>query len=145
LVVALAYTSYLKNEPEVWVLWTVFVLILLHFLFVSFVVKFLTPIYFGFLAFGRLKKIEHWAKPGPITFASFVEVPSGNELHVNIMGVWPVRGTVGTTYLLLRHPSNVKIVLPILDDDPIYRSHVLNLATARRRQEIEMQLQKLRS
>ena len=49
------------------------------------------------------------------------------------------------TYLLLLHPSNDRIALPLLDDDYSFIEEILRLANDERRQQILLQLRNLRS
>jgi hypothetical protein len=141
---AIVYYCYSEDSAKCWSLTIVFVLLLLHFLFVSFVVKWLTPLYFGKPAFARLDRIEHWAKPGPLTAMRFSVLPAAVPLGINIMGIWPVRGTVGTVYLLLYHPANASIALPVIDDDPTFLSYLLALPTPDRRAYLLSELRRLR-
>src|SRR4051794_13427639 len=58
----LFYQCYVADVSRAWVLYWFFVAILLHFLFVSYLVKYLSPIYFGKPVHGRLSKEDTWAK-----------------------------------------------------------------------------------
>jgi hypothetical protein len=57
-------------------------------------------------------------------------------------------GTKGATYLLIMHPVDPSIVLPIIDDDPSYIEHVvipfIPFATDERRKEIMAEIARLR-
>jgi hypothetical protein len=72
-------------------------------------------------------------------------VPSGDEVYTNATEVAGARGTVGRTYLLLQHPDDASIVLPLIDDDPRCMAHILRFAFGERRDLIVRQIGFLRS
>jgi hypothetical protein len=108
------------------------------------IVNKITPLCFGTFFFGRLNRTL------VITGARYIDcrgeftvIPSGEEVTVRL-----ARGTVGKAYLLMLHPKDPSVVLPIIDDDASYLEHVVNpffsLATNERRKEILAEIARLR-
>jgi hypothetical protein len=115
-----------------------------YILFVSFLVEFLTPLYFGSLAVGRLNSIEKGGRTAYLTL-TFDLVPSGEVRSFASIGrPGPIKTIAGQEYLLALHPTNKTIALPMMDDNPRFLSYVLSFADNERAQEIADRLHELR-
>lgn len=114
-------------------------------LFVMFTIQFLSPLYFGNFAVGRL---ESKARPlqflPPSLYDEFVLYPSGRRISVTYYGKRVITGVLGRSYLLLRHPSDDQTALAIIDDDPKYMKFIMRRANAERAVEISERLTALR-
>jgi hypothetical protein len=110
--------------------------------FVDFTVQLLSPVFFGSFAIGRLRDIR---KSRMRVVYDLVLMPSGLEISAGILALLLARGTIGKTYLLLKHPCNVLVALPLIDDDPAFLAYILGFASGDRRDEIVRQLAILRS
>jgi hypothetical protein len=111
-------------------------------------VHILTPLWFGTFLYGRLKEKYKRYMPQMVRYgAGFLLVPSAAELNIETLEV-PPGGTVGRTYLLLRHPGDPSIVLPIIDDDPRFMDYMMNymlkFASNERRSAIFAEIERLR-
>ncbi|HEX3862443.1 MAG TPA: hypothetical protein VHY35_12185 [Stellaceae bacterium] len=104
------------------------------------VARTMTPLCFGSFLIGRLTNRYHLLGVGGIYRAEFVLIPSAEELTIPNLPI----GTIGTTYLLIRHPSDPSIVLPIIDDNPPYMRRIMMFAPEERRSEIAAQIEKMR-
>ena len=98
----------------------------------------ITPLCFGTFLIGRLNQ-SYWVLLG--WRAEFTLIPSAEPLILRL----PI-GTVGATYLLVRHPAEPSIVLPIIDDQPSYMKNVvmISFVTEERRREIMAEIARLR-
>jgi hypothetical protein len=109
--------------------------------FVDFAVQLLSPVFFGSFAIGRLQDIR---KSRMRVMYDFVLVPSGIEISAGVMALLLARGTIGRKYLVLKHPANALVALPLIDDDPAFLAYILGFASSDRRDEILRQLEFLR-
>jgi hypothetical protein len=117
--------------------------ILACFYVTHYVVHVLTPLWFGSFTFGRLtEKYKFYARSVQYGYW-FLLVPSAASLNVQSMDM-PASGTIGRTYLLLRHPSDPSIVLPLIDNDARFMSHMMTFVEPERRSEILTTIDKLR-
>jgi hypothetical protein len=99
-----------------------------------------SPLCFGRFSLGRLTR--RYTVPGryPDYRADFISIPSAEPMTIlNI-----ATGTVGTTYVLLQHPDDPSVVLPLVDDNPRFMNHIMTFATAERYAEIAAEVDKLR-
>jgi hypothetical protein len=114
-------------------------------LFVMFTIQFLTPLYFGSFAVGRLKtRARPFILIGSI-YDEFILVPSGRMVSVTYYGKRVITGMLGRSYLLLQHPSDEEAALAIIDDDPKYMNHIMGYVSQQRAAEIMHELNSLRS
>ena len=141
--VTMAAITYWCKDALSWVLWGIISLIFLHIILVSLTVQFLSPIYFGRFSYGRLQHIEYVGVPTRRIQLEFVGLPSGVPLPIGITGV-KLTAEVGKTYLLLMHPANEHIALPMLDSDHVFFYYILRLANDARRLEILEKISRLR-
>lgn len=142
--IALAYYCDVAHDPVQLSALIFLSLTIAHIVFVSFVVRYLSPIYFGTFAFGRLTSIERMGWGGAFWSFEFLIVPSGTTCYFKSSGMSPVDGTEGKTYLLLLHPSHPSLVLPVMDDAPYFLKYILKLADRDRSRAIVDQLETLR-
>jgi hypothetical protein len=106
-------------------------------------VHILTPLWFGSFFTGRMTD-KYWRNLGRSwrNGAWFLLIPSGGELNVDTADM-PASGTINRTYLLLRHPADPSIILPIIDDDPAFLRSTMDFVTGDRRSEIWAEIYKL--
>jgi hypothetical protein len=133
---------YFRADPRTLGILGIVTVLLTLILFVKFEVELLTPVFFGPFAIGRLSSMV-WSRGGE-TFG-FELVPSGDEVDTNAMAIAGARGTVGRTYLLLQHPDDASIVLPLFDDDPRCMAYILRFAFGERRDLIVRQIEFFRN
>jgi len=126
-----------RGDPKSVVLLCLGAVVLTLLLFVNFTVQLLTPVFFGPFVMGRLKGITRIR--GSVSYG-FELMPSGDAVEAGVMELAAARGTVGRTYLLLQHPANASVVLPLIDDDPAYLTCILRPATSDRRDLILRQI-----
>jgi hypothetical protein len=113
-------------------------------LFMMYTLQFLTPLYFGTFAIGRLRtKATPAAYVGSI-YDQFILVPCGQEVYATYYGKRPAAGAVGQSYVLLRHPVDPETALAVIDDDPRYVNRILQCVSQQRGAEIVEQLKALR-
>jgi hypothetical protein len=133
---------FFRTDPRTLSILGVLTVLLTLILFVKFEVELITPVFFGPFAIGRLTSMV-WSR-GRETFGLEL-VPSGDEVYTNAMAIAGARGTIGRTYLLLQHPDDASIVLPLIDDDPRRMAYILRFAFGERRDLIVRQLAFFRS
>ncbi|HTV37941.1 MAG TPA: hypothetical protein VMF12_16030 [Xanthobacteraceae bacterium] len=107
-------------------------------------VHILTPLWFGSYFCGRLtdKYVRFLVKTWRYG-AWFRLVPSAAELNVETIDM-PPGGTIGRTYLLLRHPADHSIILPLIDDNPTFMRHMMGFVGNERQAELAAEIAKLR-
>jgi hypothetical protein len=99
----------------------------------------ITPLCFGTFLFGRLNR-RYVVRAVYLDYrAEFTLIPSAEPLLIRNLAT----GKEGTTYLLVRHPTDPSIVLPIIDDNPHYMD-IMVFATDERRTEIVAEIARLR-
>ena len=109
-----------------------------------FTIQFLSPLYFGSFAVGRLKtKARPWSFIGSI-YDKFILVPSGRIVSVTYYGKRAITGMLGQFYLLLQHPSDEENALAIIDDDLKYMGFIMGCVDDERAAEISDRLNALR-
>jgi hypothetical protein len=117
--------------------------VILYWQCASFVVRYLSPLYFGRIASARLVKREYVFYLGTVTYLDMVLLPDGVPARVGIVGR-QVGGTVGRVYVVLLHPHNDQVVLPLIDDDQAFTTAMLDLTDAGRRVELTGAVRALR-
>jgi hypothetical protein len=111
------------------------------FLFSYFIANSITPLCFGTFVVGRLNR-KYRVGFGQFRrrLADFTVISSGEPVTVNVNA-----GNEGKAYLLIVHPAEPSIVLPIIDDNPSYMQQIgISFATDERRQEIMAEITRLR-
>lgn len=113
-------------------------------LFVTFTVLFLSPLYFGSFAVGRLDvKARPLARLGSV-YDQFILVPEGTRLYVTYWGKNPRTGVIGNRYLLLQHPADKEAALALIDDDTKYMDFIRRRIDNARAAEISERLDAFR-
>ncbi len=103
----------------------------------------LTPLWFGSYFYGRLTDKYRRLLGRTWRYGNwFLLVPSAAELNIEFIDV-PPSGTMGRTYLLLRHPADQSIVLPLIDDDPRFMRHMMGFVGSERQAELAAEIEKL--
>jgi hypothetical protein len=135
------YLATAPHLPRTNVLWAALVLLVAYYCFVYLTVRYLSPLYFGRFAYGRLTRI---GRLGAGIFYYFVLASSATEVRVHVYGVAQGRATIGKTYLLLQHPDNPSILLPLFDDDPRFVARQMEMTRPDRWSEISAAIERLR-
>lgn len=107
-------------------------------------VHLLTPLWFGSFFYGRLT--DKYLRIVGRTWrygAWFLLVPSAAEFNIETIDM-PAGGTIGRTYLLLRHPADRSIVLPLIDDDARFMRHMMGFVGSERQAELAAEIDRLR-
>jgi hypothetical protein len=131
-----------------WVFWLLFWLSVSYAVWahvISLTFHVLSPVNFGKFSLGRLQTIGSSGGKFPHTVTEFVLLPSNAKMRIDIHKLAPVFGTVGETYLLLAHPTDNSVALPVMDGDARFMRYLLRFATKERRQDILREVQKLRA
>jgi hypothetical protein len=143
LIFGAVWLCFWMEDPVIWALLPLFIFCIFESAFVFFLVRVLTPIYFGSIARVRLRAIEFWAA-GVYSTAELVLLDSERTVTSRIDYFRPLKATPGRAYVALRHPENNHIVLLILDDDTDLASYLLGFADASRRLELQQEISVLR-
>jgi len=126
-----------RGDPRLLILVCLVGVVLTLLLFINFTVQLLTPVFFGPFVIGRLKDVTRFR--GRVTYG-FELLPSGEEVDAGGMDLALALGTVERTYLLLQHPADASVVLPLIDDNPAYLTRILGFADSDRRDLILRQI-----
>jgi hypothetical protein len=134
----------LAHGPRDDALVVVLAVIVACFYVTHYTVHVLTPLWFGSFFYGRLTGKYRRVAVRTCRFGAwFMLVPSAAELNIETADM-PASGTIGRTYLLLRHPADQSIVLPLIDDDPAFMRHMMGFVGNERQAELAAEIDKLR-
>jgi hypothetical protein len=129
------------HTPQVNILSIVLVLLIAYHCFVYLTVRYFTPLYFGRFCYGRLTRI---GRLQAYTYYYFLLMPTATEVRVSVFGVAYGGATIGQTYLLLQHPDDPSILLPIFDDNPRFVARQMEMTRPDRWADIATAIDKLR-
>jgi hypothetical protein len=138
---AVLYLVTAPHSPRINILSILFVLFIAYYCLVYVTVRYFAPLYFGQFRYGRLMRIGRLRAS---TFYYFLLPPSATEVMVRVFGVAQGDATIGRTYLLLQHPDDPSILLPIFDDSPRFIARRMEMTRPDRWSEIAGAIDKLR-